>query len=308
MVRRLDLPPDGFAPDDAYAADSMEAVASLSRESVHLFLSDIPYGIGAQAWDVLHRNTNSAYLGSSPAQKKAGALFRHRGKPINGWSEADKAIPREYYDWCMTWAPAWLAALKPGGSAIVFAGRRLSHRCIAALEDTGFSFKDMLAWQRSRAPHRAQRLSAVYERRQDAASASRWEGWRLGNLQPTFEPVLWFQKPYRTGGTIADNVLLHEVGAFNQAGFERYNGTAENILGRTDAREPLGLHPTQKPTRMLESLIELTTLPGQLVVDPFCGSGSTLVAARNLGRRYLGFDSDPRYVETARQRLTDRSP
>jgi site-specific DNA-methyltransferase (adenine-specific) len=308
MVRRQDLPPDGFALDDAYAADSMEAVASLPRESVHLFLSDIPYGIGAEEWDVLHRNTNSAYLGSSPAQRKAGALFKRRGKPINGWSEADKAIPREYYDWCMTWAPSWLAALKPGGSAIVFAGRRLSHRCIAALEDAGFSFKDMLAWERRRAPRRAQRLSAVYERRQDAASASKWEGWRLGNLQPTFEPVLWFQKPYRTGGTIADNVLQHEVGAFNQTGFERYNGTAENILVRADAGETLGLHPTQKPTRVLESLIELTTLPGQLVVDPFCGSGSTLVAAKNLRRRYLGFDSDPQYVETTRQRLADRPP
>jgi site-specific DNA-methyltransferase (adenine-specific) len=306
MVRRQDLPPAGFVLDDAYAADSMEAVASLPPDSVHLFLSDIPYGIGAEEWDVLHRNTNSAYLGSSPAQKKAGALFKRRGKPINGWSEADKAIPREYYDWCMTWAPAWLAALKPGGSAIVFAGRRLSHRCIAALEDAGFSFKDMLAWERRRAPHRAQRLSAVYERRQDAASSSKWEGWRLGNLQPTFEPVLWFQKPYRTGGTIADNVLQHQVGAFNQTGFERYNGTAENILVRADASETLGLHPTQKPTRVLESLIELTTLPGQLVVDPFCGSGSTLVAAKNLRRRYLGFDCDPLYVETTRQRLADR--
>lgn len=295
-----------FEVDNAYQSDATAAVQSLSRESVHLFLSDIPYGIGADDWDVLHSNTNTAYLGSSPAQKKAGALFKRRGKPINGWSEADKAIPREYYEWCMTWAPTWLDALKPGGSAIIFAGRRLAHRCIAALEDSGFSFKDMLAWERRRAPHRAQRLSAVYERRKDGASASKWEGWRLGNLQPTFEPVLWFQKPYKTGGTIADNVLQHEVGAFNQAAFERYNGTAENILARAETSEPMGLHPTQKPTRVLESLIELTTLPGHLVVDPFCGSGSTLVAAKNLGRHYLGFDLDAGYVETTKRRLADR--
>ncbi|MBV6777394.1 DNA-methyltransferase [Xanthomonas euvesicatoria] len=295
-----------FEVDNAYQVDATEAVRSLPRESTHLFLSDIPYGIGADAWDVLHSNTNSAYLGSSPAQKKAGALFKRRGKPINGWSEADKAIPREYYEWCMTWAPVWLEALKPGGSAIIFAGRRFAHRCISALEDSGFSFKDMLAWERRRAPHRAQRLSAVYDRRKDTFAASKWDGWRLGNLQPTFEPVLWFQKPYRTGGTIADNVLQHEVGAYNQAAFERYNGTAENILAKAQTTEPMGFHPTQKPTRVLESLIDLTTLPGHLVVDPFCGSGSTLVAAKNLGRHYLGFDRDAGYIETTKRRLSDR--
>ena len=143
--------------------DGIQAVKKLSDNSVHLILSDIPYGIGAEDWAVLHDNTNSAYLGSSPAQRKAGAVFKKRGKPINGWSEADREIPKQYYDWCSTWATDWLRVLKPGGSAIIFAGRRYSHRCIAALEDAGFSYKDMFAWLRQRAPHRAQRLSIVYE-------------------------------------------------------------------------------------------------------------------------------------------------
>lgn len=108
------------------------------------------------------------------------------------------------------------------------------------------------------------------------------------------------------GPTIADNVLQHEVGAFNQAAFERRNGTAENILAKAETAESMGLHPTQKPTGVLESLIELTTLPGHLVVDPFCGSGSTLVAAKNLGRHYLGFDLDAGYIDTTKRRLADR--
>lgn len=125
--------------------DSVSLVSQFPSDSVHLILSDIPYGIGAEDWDVLHDNTNSAYLGSSPAQEKAGAVFKKRGKPINGWSEADRAIPRQYYEWCASWTGEWLRILKPGGSAIIFAGRRLSHRCSAAMEDAGFSFKDMLA-------------------------------------------------------------------------------------------------------------------------------------------------------------------
>ncbi|MCZ2207938.1 hypothetical protein, partial [Cylindrospermopsis raciborskii] len=70
--------------------DSIEGVKKLSDNSIHLILSDIPYGIGVEDWDVLHDNTNSAYLGTSPGQEKAGAVFKKRGKPINGWSEADR--------------------------------------------------------------------------------------------------------------------------------------------------------------------------------------------------------------------------
>src|SRR4051812_40061024 len=87
--------------------DSLELVRALPADSVHLILSDIPYGIGADDWDVLHENTNSAFLGASPAQERAGAVFKRRGKPINGWSQADGNIPREYYDWCATWAGQW---------------------------------------------------------------------------------------------------------------------------------------------------------------------------------------------------------
>ena len=153
-------------------------------------LSDIPYGIGVEDWDVLHSNTNTAYLGSSPAQEKAGAVFKKRGKPLNGWSEADRLIPKQYYDWVSTWASEWYRVLKPGASAFVFAGRRLAHRAICAFEDVGFTYKDMIAWEKERAAHRAQRISVVFERRDDTDSANKWIGWKVGNLRPTFEPIL----------------------------------------------------------------------------------------------------------------------
>jgi site-specific DNA-methyltransferase (adenine-specific) len=64
-------------------ADCLEHLAFLDKESIDLFLSDIPYGINLDEWDVLHNNTNSALLGQSPAQfGKTG--FKRRGKPING--------------------------------------------------------------------------------------------------------------------------------------------------------------------------------------------------------------------------------
>ena len=289
--------------DKVYEGDCLEVLAQMPDSSVHLILSDIPYGIGAADWDVLHTNTNSAYLGSSPAQSRAGAVFKSRGKPLNGWSESDRQIPRQYYEWCLTWSKEWLRVLKPGGSAIIFAGRRLSHRCTSAMEDTGFTYKDSLAWLRDRAPHRAQRLSVVYSKRGDEANERSWEGWRVGNLRPTFEPILWFTKPYPIGTTIADNVLSYGVGAFNEDALGRYQSEPENVFSVGMAKGEGGYHPTQKPVRLMKLLIELSTKESQLVLDPFCGSGSTLVAAQETKRRYCGIEKCRQYVEIAEKRL-----
>jgi len=294
---------DRIALDSVYCADGIAEMSAIPASSVHLILSDIPYGIGLDDWDVLHSNTNSALLGSSPAQLRAGAVFRRRGKPLNGWSQADRRIPLEYQQWCASFASEWLRILKPGGSALVFAGRRLSHRCIVAFEDAGFTFKDSLAWLREGAVHRAQRLSVVFERRGDRALAAKWRGWRIGNLRPTFEPILWLVKPYQIGATIADNVIAHGVGAYNQEAFAAYEKLPDNVVRAGFAPREQGHHVAQKPVRLLKTLIDLTTVGGQVVLDPFCGSGSTLVAAKELGRRYLGFDTDEECVAIAKGRL-----
>jgi site-specific DNA-methyltransferase (adenine-specific) len=293
--------------DTLIVGDSREELRILPSDFVHLILSDIPYGIGVEDWDILHDNTNSAFSGSSPAQEKAGAIFRRRGKPINGWSEADRAIPKEYYEWCSSWAADWLRVLKPGGTAFVFAGRRYAHRCVCALEDAGFSFKDMLAWIRERAPHRAQRVSVVFDRRGDQASSQEWEGWRVGNLRPSFEPILWFTKPYKIGTTIADNALSQGIGPFNEEEFVRYVRRPDNVIDSGFSPEEAGLHPTQKPTKLMQALIALTTKPGQIVLDPFAGSGTTAVAARNLGRHFIAYEINANYAATFRERLETKS-
>lgn len=63
------------------------------------------------------------------------------------------------------------------------------------------------------------------------------------------------------------------------------------------------LHPTQKSTRILKPMIEAFTRPGDLVLDPFAGSGSTCVAAQRTGRQYIGIELDPRHHKTATARL-----
>ncbi len=63
------------------------------------------------------------------------------------------------------------------------------------------------------------------------------------------------------------------------------------------------LHPTQKPVSSLRPLVETFCPKGGLVLDPFCGSGSTLVAARQLDRTYFGIEIDPEHHNTAQTRL-----
>jgi DNA modification methylase len=64
------------------------------------------------------------------------------------------------------------------------------------------------------------------------------------------------------------------------------------------------LHPTQKPVTALAQLIRSFTLPGEVVLDAFCGSGSTCVAALLTGRKYIGMEMDDAYYQLANERLT----
>lgn len=60
------------------------------------------------------------------------------------------------------------------------------------------------------------------------------------------------------------------------------------------------LHPTQKPIKLLEQLIQIFTDPGEVVIDPVAGSGSTIVAAQNLGRKAYGFEIKKDFFKTAK--------
>jgi site-specific DNA-methyltransferase (adenine-specific) len=63
------------------------------------------------------------------------------------------------------------------------------------------------------------------------------------------------------------------------------------------------VHTTQKPLPLMLELVELFTDPGDIILDPFCGSGTTGVAALRLGRRFIGIEKDAKYAAVARERI-----
>jgi site-specific DNA-methyltransferase (adenine-specific) len=74
--------------------------------------------------------------------------------------------------------------------------------------------------------------------------------------------------------------------------------------GTTPKREKLmGKHPTQKPMTLLERIIESSTKEGQLILDPFAGSGTTLVVANQLKRYAIGIELDKMYLDLAKRRI-----
>ena len=70
------------------------------------------------------------------------------------------------------------------------------------------------------------------------------------------------------------------------------------------ARTANELHPTQKPIRLIAYLIEKSSNAGDIVLDPFLGSGTTALACKKLGRRFIGIEKDPEYCKIAKRRIT----
>lgn len=92
------------------------------------------------------------------------------------------------------------------------------------------------------------------------------------------------------------------IAVMHVPGPKRWNGGGERGCW-TGPREDAAEHPTQKPLWLMEKLVRLFTDPGDTILDPFAGSGTTGVAAIRLGRKFIGWEKDPKYHAIAMKRL-----
>jgi len=91
------------------------------------------------------------------------------------------------------------------------------------------------------------------------------------------------------------------IGKKNGGQFNGY--CTHNILKYQAPKGKSRIHPTQKPVGLIQEIIELTTNEGDIVLDPFMGSGTTAVASKLSNRNYIGFEIDSKYCKQARSRV-----
>jgi DNA modification methylase len=169
----------------------------------------------------------------------------------------------------LDWMETIQSKLKPGGSVLCFGGRQSIYQIAAQALTLGWRIVNDITWYKPDAP-------PCFTGRMMTESTER---------------ILWFCPSGKnwiynldTAKNMNHNINLRDVWAFNVTKDSRY-------------------HPTQKPLKLMERIVDLFTNPGDIILDPFIGSGTTAVAARNLGRHFIGCDISREYVDMARKRL-----
>lgn len=162
-------------------------------------------------------------------------------------------------------AREWLRVLKPGRHLYLLCDPETSYDIVPELKAAGWVWGNRLIWNKG------------------------WIGMGY-HYRRKYEDVLFFTKAPK--GDVKKRRL-------------RDLGMAD-VLDKPEYRalKGGGFYPTEKPVPLLRDLIWQSTQPGELVMDPFCGSGSAGEAARSLGCRFLGIDITPEAVRRSRERLS----
>jgi site-specific DNA-methyltransferase (adenine-specific) len=117
--------------------------------------------------------------------------------------------------------------------------------------------------------------------------------------------LVWVKNNWTSGDLEANYGQIHEFIIFAHKGRRHLNGRRDSSVltfNRVPENYPQR-HPTQKPEKLLAYLIEKSTQPGETVLDPFMGSGSTCVAAHNSDRKFIGIELDEQWYTRACERL-----
>jgi site-specific DNA-methyltransferase (adenine-specific) len=132
-----------------------------------------------------------------------------------------------------------------------------------------------------------------------------------GGKHPTYFPKMEKRdKPIMKGGNKQSEAIpirQTEAAASFGAGRKVYDEKHPTTLLTFNVREGRGLHPTQKPVSLMEYMVETYTEIGETVLDFTMGSGTTGVAAKKLGRKFIGIELSGKYFEVAKNRITNES-
>ncbi len=290
-----------------YLGDCRDVLKTLEEHSVSACITDPPYNyefIGHK-WndEEIKRRTCRARAKDSKTLVKnipygsglAGGVRNER------WYKRNRENILQYQNWCLEWGKQVFRVLKPGGIVAVFNSSRTVAHVQVALEGAGFYARDCLVYRRPSGIPKGLNLHAKLLQK-GFENHDQWRGWH-SCLRNEWEAISVLQKPLEQN--YLNTFTKYEVGLFYT---ENSNGSFQsNILEGIprDSSEDFNIHCTIKPLALMEKLIEMFVPPSSehIVIDPFAGSGTTLLAAKNLGRSYIGIEIVPEYVQIIERRL-----
>lgn len=183
---------------------------------------------------------------------------------------------------------AWLEearrVLKPNGALWTIGSYHNIFRVGSFLQDMGFWIMNDVIWRKSN-------------------PMPNFKGTRFTNAHET---LIWAAKTKTARPTFNYAAMK----ALNDGVQMRSDWTLPICAGaeRLKNKEGKKAHPTQKPESLLHRVLLATTNPGDVVLDPFFGTGTTGAVAKKLGRHFIGLEADPGYAEVARKRIAAISP
>jgi site-specific DNA-methyltransferase (adenine-specific) len=214
----------------------------------------------------------------------------------------DTAWPDEakYLEWTARWIGAAMQVLVPGGLLYCFGqvGKR-EHAMLHLMSQAALAhtFHDLLIWDRAVGyTNRRDSWTPAYEMalvlRKDGAPVCFDKGAVREPYSKQTRAAYARDKRYKNMDARREHLKRGKY-ATNLWRIPSLKGSSKEKCG----------HPSQKPLALIERIVKSSSAPGDLVVDPFLGSGTTAVAAQKLGRRWIGIEADAEYVAMARQRL-----
>ncbi|MAP49363.1 MAG: site-specific DNA-methyltransferase [Oceanicaulis sp.] len=183
---------------------------------------------------------------------------------------------------------AWLEearrVLKPNGAMWTIGSYHNIFRVGSFLQDMGFWIRNDVIWRKSN-------------------PMPNFKGTRFTNAHET---LIWASKTKDAKPTFNYAAMK----ALNDGVQMRSDWTLPICAGgeRLKNKEGKKAHPTQKPESLLHRVLLATSNPGDLVLDPFFGTGTTGAVAKKLGRHYIGIEADPTYADVARKRIAAINP
>src|SRR5216683_5535286 len=216
----------------------------------------------------------------------SGELHRPDNSRVDGVEEEwDKFAGFAEYD---RFTRAWLAScrrvLKPAGALWVIGSYHNVFRIGAAVQDLGFWILNDIVWRKTN-------------------PMPNLRGRRFTNAHET---LLWCATSREARYTFNYEAMK----ALNDELQMRSDWLIPLCGGPERLRDPEGrkAHPTQKPEALLHRVLLASTRPGDIVLDPFFGTGTTGAVARRLGRHFIGIERDSAYVALARRRIAEIVP